>query len=685
MPAIVGLFGLLMIHHPMLLSGLARIQADGDDVRLINYLLEHSYRWIAGYPAHREYWNIPFFYPAPNVAAYSDTLLSVAPFYWLWRVVGLLPDTAFQLWTLCASIANYLCGYWLLKSGFHRGTLGSSCGAFLFAFAAPRINELIHPQLVPQVYTVVTLVAILYIFRGPPRLQSRSLLLWLVAGLSLAAQFYAAFYLGWFLVFALGLAGCWALVLPRCRPAMIAVIRHQWPAIAGAAVAASLAVYPLFVHYLQTSKQVGMRSDFAIMLSLAYWESWVYEGPDSWIWGWLPKLRAFQFLGLESAQRKGFGLVTPAVCAAGLFYRWREPVVRLLALTMLTLVIAVTRFDHEICEGAGLGWWVICMVELFRRNPTPRQRQLVAAVALLLGLMLFSVLNLTLALLLAAVPYLASRILPDRSRALIQLLAPTMLIGFACLTSYSHRPWALFVGALVAVVIEAWAWRAGRSPTLVALVIGCLFISGSLLFFGQDIIYWYFVKNFVPVARALRVVSRGLLLALIPASLGLACFFDQPRTRPKQLAAAFALGLLCFLEQGVTTPSTNKAIWRTAARELARHVEPHCTSFYYSPHYPDLELNAYHLHGMWAQLETGIPTINGYSGWTPPGWQPLYYSNANNESDIERLGQALWQWAFDHQMKPSEICWVGGRSDAIVRGNTEADLHQPDGQGPMTP
>ena len=260
-PAVLGLVGMVMIHHPMLFSGFAQIQSDGDDSRLINYLLEHSYRWITGYPSHRLFWDIPMFYPARNVAAYSDTLLSSAPLYWLWRVAGFWPYTAFQVWMLSVSALNYLSGYWLLRSGFRRGPLGSSCGAFLFAFGASRVNQLSHQQLLPQVYTVVTIMALVYIFRDRPSSLSRSSLLWLVAGLSLAAQFYAAFYLGWFLVLALGLAGLWGLVLAQCRPVLLAVIRDQWPAMAAAAAASSLVIYPLFDRYLQAANEVGMRRD----------------------------------------------------------------------------------------------------------------------------------------------------------------------------------------------------------------------------------------------------------------------------------------------------------------------------------------------------------------------------------------------------------------------------------------
>src|SRR4051794_21035649 len=74
LPLAAGAVGLLMAHHPMILSGLAGMQTDRGDTRLINYILEHSYLWLRSAPGHEQFWSPPFYYPAPNVAAYSDVL-----------------------------------------------------------------------------------------------------------------------------------------------------------------------------------------------------------------------------------------------------------------------------------------------------------------------------------------------------------------------------------------------------------------------------------------------------------------------------------------------------------------------------------------------------------------------------------------------------------------------------------
>jgi hypothetical protein len=72
------------------------------------------------------------------------------------------------------------------------------------------------------------------------------------------------------------------------------------------------------------------------------------------------------------------------------------------------------------------------------------------------------------------------------------------------------------------------------------------------------------------------------------------------------------------------------------------------------------------MDAMWAELDLGMPTINGYSGMCPPGWLPLYDSRVSREADIERLGPALFKWAWLHGLRSGEICWVGGRNEAIA-------------------
>src|SRR5579871_4016420 len=223
-PAGVGwIVGLWLAFAPTLSSRLLRMQVDWGDTRLNNYILEHGYRWIRRMPGHLSLWSPPIFYPAPNTAAYSDILLGVAPFYWVWRLLGFAPDTSYQLWMLTLASLNYavalLCCRRLLRVGWPAATIG----AFVFSFASPRIAQLKHAQLLGQFYPLITLYALVRIFEvanspGGTERAARRRPLWIaVAVASAVLQLYAGYYQGWFLGFTLALGALWALVVPATR------------------------------------------------------------------------------------------------------------------------------------------------------------------------------------------------------------------------------------------------------------------------------------------------------------------------------------------------------------------------------------------------------------------------------------------------------------------------------------
>jgi hypothetical protein len=659
--ATAGLIGLVMAHHPTLFSGFARIQTATEDPRLINYLLEHSYLWIRGKPPHRLFWDIPIFYPMRNVAAFSDTLLTVAPAYWGWRALGFLPDTAFQLWMLTNTALNYLAGYWLMRVGFRRGILGSIGGAFLFAFAAARTNQIEHQQLTPQVYTVVTLTALLGLFRDRPELSRRAWILWSIAGLSLAAQFYASFYLGWFLVLALGLAAAWGLGLSACRPVLVAVLRGHWPAIVGAGVLSILAIGPLAVHYLSAAIEHGQRPYLEVDGSIPDWQVWVNMGPESWLFGWMARLGYFNGMVLEQSKRNGLGVLTPMVCLYGLWSRWREPVVRLAGLTMLGLLVAIMRFDRQIWEGMALGLWWICGFELAWRDWPTGDRRLLGGSILILSLTILRGAYPAPILLLAILAFLTGRLGPGRVPDVARVAVVAASIGFPLAVLFDYRRPSLANAGITVLLVEAGLRLngAGRRRLPRTLLVVAAFVAATLWLFVGEIVYWRPVAGLIPGGHALRVVSRGLLLGIIPAALGLACFLDRASSVRRRQGLTSALALVCLLEQGVTTTSFDKSATRDTVASLARRVDGRRRCFYYSPRpQPDIPKNAYHLDAMWAEIETGIPTVNGYSGLVPPKWHPLDSAGVAGARDRDRLGQAIESWASLHSMRPDAIDWI---------------------------
>src|SRR5207249_279573 len=186
--------------------------------------------WLLRRPAHADLWSPPFFHPEPNVGAYSDVLLSAGPLYWPWRLLGLSPETSFQLCLFAAVSLNYLALYLFGRRCLGLPPPAAAFAAFLFAFASPRLSHMVHLQLHLHFYTVLCLYALFRLLsdEGPsgPGRRRRWVPLFLFG---LVAQLYGSFYLGWLLGLALAVTLAWGLALPGYRARLAAVLRaHGW-------------------------------------------------------------------------------------------------------------------------------------------------------------------------------------------------------------------------------------------------------------------------------------------------------------------------------------------------------------------------------------------------------------------------------------------------------------------------
>ena len=282
----VGVLGVVMAHYPMIFSGFRRIQTDLGDTRLIHYLLEHGYLWVRRVPGHLDFWSPPFFYPAPNAAAYSDVLLSVGPVYWLCRVLGASPDLSFGLWMVSMSALNYAAGLLLFRKGLGFGMPAAVAGASLVAFGAPRLNQMNHQQLLPFFYPLLTLYALARLV-GDRSLGRRARAgYWLLAMAGVVAQLYAGVYLGWFLIVGLGLATVVALAMPSCRGVLLEVVRRDAWAIAAAGAGGACLLQPFVSHYLPAAREVGPAVPPHVAGAPPQVWSWFDVSADNWFWGW---------------------------------------------------------------------------------------------------------------------------------------------------------------------------------------------------------------------------------------------------------------------------------------------------------------------------------------------------------------------------------------------------------------
>ena len=347
---VAWIVGMLLQFHPMLLSGLRRIQSDWGDTRLNNYILEHGYRWLLGFPGHERFWSPPVFYPAPNTAAYSDVLLGVAPFYWPWRLVGFAPDTAFQLWLLTIATLNFVSALLLFSRGFRCRPIAAAVGAMLLSFASVRTAQVMHAQLIPFFYIALAILAVLEIFDPEPELRAgtmnverRTAWVFVLAG-AVVAQLYSSFYYAWFLIFALAMAAVWAVAMPGTRRRTLLTVRANLGALAGAALASALILAPLITHYLQAERQVGTRSFLVVERMLPRPESWAYMGPGSWLYGWLAARDSFHDLPMEHEQRLGLGIVTIVCAAIGLWMARRRRDVQFAVIVPLLMALLATEW-----------------------------------------------------------------------------------------------------------------------------------------------------------------------------------------------------------------------------------------------------------------------------------------------------------------------------------------------------
>ncbi len=342
--------GIVLAYHEMLLGGFAAIYGDLGDARLVNWILEHTYRWLRQWPGHKSLWNAPIFFPTPNTAAYTELLVGAAWLYWPWRLAGVDFDTAYQLWLLGAGTANFAAMWLFLRRALGVGTLAACGGALLFAFGSPRINQLGHGQLVAQFWTPLALHALVRALSPQARHAGR----WLTAfAAATAAQVWSCVYLGWFFLFALGIAASAGVAWPSARRFLLAFVAQHPAAVVGAAITGAAILAPLVAHYLRAAAVVGPRSFDEVSLMLPRWRSWFDIGATSWIWGWTHPF--FADLPVEPEHRAGIGVVATIAAPLGLLAAGPRVPARLLLVTSAAVVALAT-----VVPWTGTApWWIV--------------------------------------------------------------------------------------------------------------------------------------------------------------------------------------------------------------------------------------------------------------------------------------------------------------------------------------
>jgi hypothetical protein len=163
-------------------------------------------------------------------------------------------------------------------------------------------------------------------------------------------------------------------------------------------------------------------------------------------------------------------------------------------------------------------------------------------------------------------------------------------------------------------------------------------LGGATLLLGVAVIrigdfsLWRWVFEYAPGAGVIRSVGRVSVFLALPASVWLAWSCQQwlatyenwGASAKKGLAAVIVfIGWLVLAEQAGPPPSAGYSASFETKRvaQIVSGIPRTCEAFYFVPSPQTQESSAeWSLDAAWAALGSGVPTLHGYSGVEPPGW-----------------------------------------------------------------
>lgn len=350
-PVLFCVVGLLMSYRLPVFSGLAWIPLGSGDGKLNHAYLEHSWLWVSGDPLHTDLWNAPFFYPLARVMARGDLMASCAPPYWIFRAVGCDPDVSVFWWLVTMCVINFFLVVLLLKRFVGVALLPSSIGAYLFGFAAVRVGNIAHLQLLPHCFVLGSvLCAAAYIRNvssGGNAWAGRG---WaLAAGVLLTLQLYSAFYLLLFYAMAYGVGILVGISLRSGRRFFLrSACRDSWALILIAVVVVVVA-WPAYARYSRVAEQSGTRSVKDAPVN--GWEIGDLGAPTARSWLHIQVLPNRLGVFKNSRTSVTLGWVSSLAVLAGMFLLLRKPTPRFLLITFfLTAMLGFTVAGRSLWE-----------------------------------------------------------------------------------------------------------------------------------------------------------------------------------------------------------------------------------------------------------------------------------------------------------------------------------------------
>ena len=164
------------------------------------------------------------------------------------------------------------------------------------------------------------------------------------------------------------------------------------------------------------------------------------------------------------------------------------------------------------------------------------------------------------------------------------------------------------------------------APWAATLVLGLMVLRWG------DFSLWRWVFQYVPGASSIRGVGRIAVFMTLPVCVALAWVCQRSGAWAEGLnvskrrwfvVGAVVFGCLTVAEQLSPPPGPGYSASRESARitQLAAGIPRNCEAFYIGlpPQAPGSSAE-WSLDAAWAAQESGVPTLHGYSGTEPPGW-----------------------------------------------------------------
>lgn len=217
-----------------------------------------------------------------------------------------------------------------------------------------------------------------------------------------------------------------------------------------------------------------------------------------------------------------------------------------------------------------------------------------------------------------------------------------------------QRGWPPFTLVLIAFALflsvrgrsrtAARVWEERKQTLPVFVVAVSFFICWALSVKAGAHSLWWLIYKFVPGGSAIRVPARinnvlNILVVIVVCQL-----LDRWKNHLKHLrGSVFWLIPGILIAEQINIGSDNIVFRRDSERAILDRVQrppSACTAFFFTRlATPERQWFANHIDAMMIARLNNIPTLNGYSGWLPPGWG-LGLFDANYRENVKRWAES---------------------------------------------